>query len=73
MFLPPIEDNQKFPAMLLREGGEDKLKKRKRIKILNSKQTIDQTSSVTVLLVQIKAGNNSCKLKKQIYLVCMNI
>ena len=44
-------------------GDEEEIKERKRLKILTPNQLLTRLS---ILLVQIKAGNNSYKLKNEI-------
>ena len=49
--------------MLPLEGDEEEVKKGKRLKILTPNKLLIR---ISVLLAQIKAGNNSYKLKNQI-------
>ena len=58
---------------LLPVAGDKKVKEGKGLKILTPSKLV---SRLPVLLAQIKAGNNSCKLKNEIrqmlYLLCQH-
>ena len=54
---------QKIEDLLPRQGNEEEVKGGKRIKDFNSQKIL---SRLPILLAQIKAGNNSNKLKKEI-------
>ena len=55
------EESVDLPDMLPLEGDEEEIKEEKGLKILIP---IKLLSRLPILLAQIKAGNNSCKLKK---------
>ena len=55
--------------MLLLESDAEEVKEGKGIKILTSKKLLTR---LPVLLVQIKAGNNSHKLKKRNHTNCVS-
>ena len=53
---------RKIEDLLPRQGDEKKWKEEKGLKILTPKKSL---SRLPILLAQIKAGNNSNKLKKK--------
>ena len=57
------EESIDVPPMPPLEGDEEDVKEGKRLKILTSKNLL---TSLPILLVQIKSGNNSYKLKNEI-------
>ena len=60
--IPPMSTNTHIKTIALLEGDED-IKKEKGLKILTPDKPLTR---LLVLLAQIKAGNNSHKLKKEI-------
>ena len=56
------EESVDISDMLPLEGDEEKVRERKGIKIL----TLNKLTRLPILLVQIKAGNNSYKFKNEI-------
>ena len=58
-----IRTKRTLPPMSALEDDKEEVKEGKRLKILTPNKLLIR---LLVLLVQLKAGHNSCKLKKQI-------
>ena len=61
--MPQLEGGKKLPPMPPLEGDEEEAKEETRIKILTLNKVLTR---LPVLLAQIRAGNNSYKLKDEI-------
>ena len=61
-FVPPVAGDEKVPPMSLPEGEEDEKTEEKGLNVLTPNKLLTR---LPILLAQIKAGNNSCKLKKE--------
>ena len=61
--MPQLEGDEKVPPMLPLKSEEEEVKEVKGLKILTPNKLLTR---LPVLLAQIKAGNNSYKLKNKI-------
>ena len=61
--MPQLEGDEKVPPMLPLKSEEEEVKEGKGLKILTPNKLLTR---LPVLLAQIKAGNNSYKLKNKI-------